>query len=301
MNYPHVMACIPYYRCQQYIRRAVESLLAQTYPELTVVVVNDGDTLTPPWAPLNHIDDPRLVRFDLPVNRGPYFANALVLHATEAPYFLVQDADDWSEPERVALLLKKALREKSSFVLSSQNERNENDEIIGMRWAASDELNKSGFAFKHSLSAEFRNNAGHHGLFRSKDLLNLGGYYGGFKINYDVFLTNLVLMTGKISHVDRPLYNYFVRRESLSRGREFGFRSAERAAVIRELSEFYGKAYDLYCRFRNGALPSAAFLAALREICAANIREEDRIALRIEMTRLEKILEDQFHGYVYAR
>src|SRR5690606_4514374 len=98
---PTVVVSIPCFGCHRYIARSVESILQQTYTDIQVVVVNDGDP-RPPWEALSHIDDPRLVRFSLPENYGPYFAHAVVLAATSSPYFLVQDADDWSDPERIA-------------------------------------------------------------------------------------------------------------------------------------------------------------------------------------------------------
>ena len=59
-----VTASLPYFNARGYIRRAVESLLAQSHSNITVVVVCDGDP-RPPWPELAHIRDPRLVQFAL--------------------------------------------------------------------------------------------------------------------------------------------------------------------------------------------------------------------------------------------
>src|SRR5262245_6669645 len=99
-----VTVVITHYQCRAYIRQAVESILNQTHANLTLVVVNDGDP-DPPWPELAHIGDRRLVRFDLSRNYGLYFAIQVVLAATDAPFFAVQDADDWSDPPRIARLL----------------------------------------------------------------------------------------------------------------------------------------------------------------------------------------------------
>src|SRR5207245_3871142 len=104
-NTKQVVACIPYFRCEEYVKQAVCSLLAQTHKDIVVVVINDGDLETPPWPELSDITDPRLVRFDLAVNYGPYFALEICLRATKSPYFLIQDADDWSDLYRVEKLL----------------------------------------------------------------------------------------------------------------------------------------------------------------------------------------------------
>src|SRR4051794_32338454 len=118
LNQWRVTVAIPYFQCKPSIGQAVESMLSQTHSALTLVVVNDGDP-EPPWPALDHIHDPRLVRFDLPTNRGIYFANAVVLAATDDPYFVVQDADDWSEPQRIAQLLQKLRAEDADGVLSA--------------------------------------------------------------------------------------------------------------------------------------------------------------------------------------
>src|SRR5690349_9267744 len=115
---PAVMACIPFFRCREHIRRAVESLLTQTHRNLVVVVINDGDSEVP-WDQLAHIRDPRLVCYDLSKNRGPYFATAVALNATSAPYLLIQDADDWSSPTRIGRLLTALEHDRSDFAFSA--------------------------------------------------------------------------------------------------------------------------------------------------------------------------------------
>src|SRR5258708_34328454 len=111
---PRITACVPYFRCNSHIRRAVESLLVQTQQNLRVVIINDGDP-NPPWDCLADIDDSRLVRTTLTSNRGPYFATSVVLNATPDQYLLIQDADDWSAPGRVSRLLSQMMCDRSDF------------------------------------------------------------------------------------------------------------------------------------------------------------------------------------------
>ncbi len=60
---PLVAVSIPFYRCRALLRRAVVSILNQTYTNLILVVVNDGDQ--PPWEVLDDIKDSRPFKFDL--------------------------------------------------------------------------------------------------------------------------------------------------------------------------------------------------------------------------------------------
>jgi glycosyltransferase involved in cell wall biosynthesis len=289
MTDSHVIACIPYHNCRQYIRRAVISLLSQTHKNLTVVVINDADFITPPWPEIVDIVDSRLVRFEMTKNRGPYFATQVSLAATRAPYLLIQDADDWSEPERVSVLLQLAVDDAADFVISSQTERNEYDSVIGMRWENNCGKN-SKFYFQPSVTSQFNNRVGHQGLFKIQALKQIGGYYGGFKINYDVFLTNIVLMTCRVAHVERPLYNYFRRKDSLSRGEEFGYHSEERKKVKSMLASMYEIAYKEYCRHLQGDINAADFFSSIFDLSKKNITDEESSALHCETLRLAKLL-----------
>jgi len=81
INNFHVTVSLSYFQRKEQVRRATESILGQTYTNLTLIVVNDGDD-DPPWDQLADIRDSRLVRFDLKSNHGRYFADAVVLNST---------------------------------------------------------------------------------------------------------------------------------------------------------------------------------------------------------------------------
>jgi glycosyltransferase involved in cell wall biosynthesis len=289
MTDTHVIVCIPYYNCQPYIRRAVKSIMSQTHKNLTVVVINDADFATPPWPAIADIDDPRLVRFEMMKNRGPYFAIEVLLEATRSLYLLNQDADDWSEPDRLSKLLKTAVKNDADFVTSSQLEFNESGSVTGTRWANSNDKS-SKFFFQPGITPQFDNRAPHQGLFKIQALKKIGGYYGGFKINYDVFLTNLVLMTCRVCHIDTPLYNYFLRKNSLSRGEKFGYKSTERKDVKKAMASMYEIAYEVYCKHLQGDINSDDFFSSLSALCRENVSDAELSALRYETNRLAKVL-----------
>ena len=228
-----VTACIPTFGCTEYLREAVMSLLNQTYPFVRVIVINDGDPEAP-WPALAEIIDPRLVRFDLQENRGPYFALAIALEATHDQFFLVQDADDWSAPERVESLLRLLIRNGSIFACSTlaQFHKNEAREVI---------VEKPLFWSRPSTTpeAELRIRVPHHGLHRTEHVRRLGGYYGGFRFGYDEFLTNLLAMTGSISWTPDRLYWRRLRPTSLTRAPDTGMASPMRQSLRSEMRHLY--------------------------------------------------------------
>ena len=257
-----VVAVIPYYKCAAYIARAVESLLAQTYKALTVVVVNDGDTETPPWPALAHIADPRLVRTCLAQNHGPYYAIQSVLATTTAPYLLIQDADDWSHPERVGRLLAAIEADKADVAISGHLQYRE---LPGGGMAHA----KTYWPCEPALhpGAGLKLRLRHHGLFRVQALRHIGGYYGGFRMSYDMFLTNMLLLTGRVAVVRQPLYHYYLRPHSLTTSPATGLRSEARRLVEIKLRELYAEAYVSYEKFTSGQVAAGDFLRCIRGIC----------------------------------
>ena len=282
----HVVASVPYHTCHRYVRRAVEGLLSQTHRNLTVVVVNDGDHRTPPWPELAHIRDPRLVRFDLPVNRGPYYAHALVCQSMAAPYLAIQDADDWSEATRLQTMLCQLKADRSDFATTAQIEVDESGVCKQFRWAKPPLRENPSYMLCANPGPEYVNRCPHHGLFRSGWIRLIGGYYGGFKINYDVFLMNVMTMTGRISHTNLPLYRYTLTQDSLSRGESLGYRSEERRRVKGILSDMHRRVYAEYGKLLERRISASSFFAAIRGIGQRHVTDEARRSLSQDADRL---------------
>src|SRR5262245_21328844 len=208
MDNERITVSLPYYRCREYVRRAVEGILAQTYGNLRLVVVNDGDC-DPPWHDLASIRDPRLILFSLDSNHGCYFAHQVLLEATEDPWFAFQDADDWSEPRRLETLLHAIRSEQSDGAVSAVIHHVPVGELTATRLERHPD-------FSRPLGAELEHRSALRGLFRTEALRDIGGCYGGFRIGYDTLLINPLLMTARVSYVDEPLYHRFMRERSLT-------------------------------------------------------------------------------------
>jgi len=275
---PNVIASIAYYNAKPFIRRAVESLLNQTYQNITVIVVNDGDTESPRTI-LADISDPRLVCFDLQVNRGPYFANAVSLGASNSEFFLISDADDWSEPDRVEKLLAPLQKTDAVASLSSLRLIREPEGSIYKAFpnATAKPPHPSGYEMR----------APHQGLFRSAALKSIGGYYGGFRIAYDTFIVNVLPMIGEITYLDQPLYNRLHRPDSLSQSPETGVRTQYRLSVKEQLVARYAEVYGCYI---NG-LPANEIAAKVKMLGEASVPSEDLALLKAEQQRLSTVLQ----------
>ena len=222
---------MPYWRTPATIRAAVEAVLNQTYPDLMLYVVNDGDRREAPWTVLADIDDPRLVRVDLPENRGRYFADAAVLAAVSTPWFAIHDADDVAEPEWLEWLLAAADREGWDACFAPQT-------VVAVDGTARREEVGSLLPVRR-----LRHIAHHAAVYRTQALRDVGGPHPAFRIGYDTLIVNLLTLRHHCGAIDRPVYTRYLRPGSLTTAPETASGSPARRAARRELQRLYALAW----------------------------------------------------------
>lgn len=84
------------------MRLAVKSVLNQTYDDLEIIIVDDAsDELGGDLRAALDIDDHRLKFLKMPRNSGPYVCRNLALQSAEGEFVAIQDADDFSHPQRI--------------------------------------------------------------------------------------------------------------------------------------------------------------------------------------------------------
>jgi glycosyltransferase involved in cell wall biosynthesis len=281
---PRITVSIPFFGCHAYVRQAVESILSQTHRNLVVVVSNDGDP-RPPWASLADIDDPRLVRFDLQRNRGRFFADAVVLAATPDPFFSIQDADDWSDPDRLAALLELLRSQDADAALSASYHHQEQ----GGREVAT--RNDCFPGRGQSLAANFAHRANHQALFRAASLRRIGGCYSAFPVACDTLIMNLLLMTGEVAYLDEPLSHRRLRPGALTSSPATGFGSALRQEAARHMAELYERAFGFYQEHSSGRMGPRVLARQIRELCRASLPPGQPEAIETEAGRLRPILQ----------
>lgn len=99
--YPLVSVIIPTYNAQAYIAQAVDSALGQTYPNIEIVIVDDGSTdATDALIAARYADDSR-VRYFRRANGGPSAARNAAIAQAWGEYINPLDADDYLLPTKI--------------------------------------------------------------------------------------------------------------------------------------------------------------------------------------------------------
>lgn len=108
-----VLAVITHYRCEQWLAQCLESIVAQTHGPNGIVVVDDGSE-HPPLEILSKFPQATLLRAS--ENVGLFRSCQQLAVHTAYDAFMFQDADDWSAPERLSVLLMEAERTGAEMV-----------------------------------------------------------------------------------------------------------------------------------------------------------------------------------------
>lgn len=106
---PSVDVVLPAYNSERYVREAIESVLAQRYPSLTLICVDDGSTDST-RAVLDSFGG-RIVRVVLAKNQGIAEARNAGIRAGTGEFIAFMDADDvWEEGKIESQVARFSLR-----------------------------------------------------------------------------------------------------------------------------------------------------------------------------------------------
>jgi hypothetical protein len=111
-----LLAVVTHYDREHWLGQCIESLMQQSRPAEDIVVLDDAS----PQPPLEVVRQfPQVTLLVAEENVGPYRLLQQIFDRTDYDGFLLQDSDDWSSSDRLALLLEEAQR-TGAAVLGTQ-------------------------------------------------------------------------------------------------------------------------------------------------------------------------------------
>jgi len=114
-----VSVIVPVYKVEQYIHRCVDSILAQTYKNLEIILVNDGSPdQCGEIADLYSEKDERVVVIHKK-NGGLSDARNAGMHSATGEYTLFVDSDDWLDGNMIQTLVNISLAHEADIVQSA--------------------------------------------------------------------------------------------------------------------------------------------------------------------------------------
>ncbi|WP_302138327.1 glycosyltransferase family A protein [Halomonas alkalicola] len=99
---PLVSVVVPAFEAEATLEVALDGLLAQSWPHLEIIVVDDGSRDgTAELVTRRAEGEPRLRLLRHGANQGAYAARNTGMRAAQGRYVTVHDSDDWSHPQKI--------------------------------------------------------------------------------------------------------------------------------------------------------------------------------------------------------
>lgn len=218
MSAPRLSIIIPAYNAEAYLRETVDSALAQTHPDVEVIVVDDGST-DGTRAILDSYGD-RIVAVTQP-NGGPAAARNHALRLATGEYVGLLDADDLWAPTRAERCLALLEADPSLTGVLTDSWRFSDDPAAATECIYRDRRGGVFPARDEQLAASARGNFLTASVFvRREVVVALGGFdpaiFGAE--DYDLWC-RILLAGGAFALVEEPLSWYRVVEGSVSSNR----------------------------------------------------------------------------------
>lgn len=238
---PRIAVFLPTWRCRAWLPRAIESILAQTWPHVDLYVADDasGDV----DAELEE-RFPTVTFLTLRERGGPFLISNLLLAITESELVAFQDADDRSRPDRLAVQVDYLLDREYDACGSWCRHVDVWGDPVGFGTVPE----HASVALRNRLINLFFHPTA---LYRREALDHLGGFDVEASFSGDTELSFRACFSLELGNVQRFLYERTFLPDSLTQSAETGLGTPPRRAYL----EVLRNAADAV---RRGAAPPPA-------------------------------------------
>lgn len=207
---------VPVYKVEKYIHRCVDSILAQTYSDFELILVDDGSPDNCPTICDAYAEKDNRVHVIHQANGGLSAArNAGIDWAfanSDSQWLTFIDSDDWVHPEYLERLLDAAVTNDVSVSICGYKETEGEEPIINAKDLTPVLWNPEDFYVEHNVNATIACGK----LYQKKCFTEIR--YPVEKIHEDEFVTHIVLFpTGQMAVMKATLYYYFINKQGITK------------------------------------------------------------------------------------
>lgn len=256
---PIISVVIPLYNKESEIQRAIRSVLAQTYPNFEVIVVNDGSTDNS-LEQVQKITDPR-VRIILQENQGVSSARNNGVAQAKSEWIAFLDADDEWNPEFLESIMRLRTQFPDADVLGSSYYIQNTDGTLSLPLSSTlFSENWQGIITNYleivNICPPFDSSS----FAVSKQVFeSIGGFAIGVPFGEDIDIWIRLSLRSKMAYINKPLSIYH--------------REAENRACL-----IYGKSLDVFYPVKtmtqylhSGKIPEPQRQSAIEFIAKYNL------------------------------
>lgn len=205
-NLPLVSVIIPYFNCERYIAETLDSIEKQTYPNVEIILVNDGSSKPSTGYIEALIQDKAYIQYLYQENKGLSSARNTGAKFAQGEFLLFLDADDKIEPLYLQKTIDAILSHPNCKLAYSKAKLF--DAEIGVwnlpAYSTFDKLLQSNMIYCSALH-------------RKSDFTKLGGFDENLIAYEDWdYWIRLLQDGGQVIRIDEVLFSYRKRNDSTS-------------------------------------------------------------------------------------
>lgn len=118
MTIPRISIIMPVFNAEKYLKRAIDSVLAQTFTNWELLLIDDGSTDSSPQICNEYAyNDSRIKTFHKK-NEGVAMTRQVGIENAIGEYSIHLDSDDWIEPNMLKDMYKEASKANSDIVMT---------------------------------------------------------------------------------------------------------------------------------------------------------------------------------------
>lgn len=216
---PKVSIIVPVYNMEKYLKRCINSILAQEFTDFELILSDDGSTDSSTEICEKYVKEDSRVKLIHGTNKGVSHARNSALDIAKGEYIQFVDSDDWVAPNATGLLVHTAERNQCDLIISDFYR------VCGERLAPKGDIDETGIITREEFAGYMMENPAdfYYGVLWNK--LYRRDIIEEFKMRMDETISwceDFMFNLDYIYHAKRfmalqvPIYYYVKRKGSLA-------------------------------------------------------------------------------------
>ena len=234
-----VSIVMPTYNREKTIKRALDSLLNQTYPNIEIIIVDDGSNDNTSDI-INNYTDKRINYIKLAKNEGANYARNYGISVANGKYITFQDSDDEADLNKIDELVDFINKNKCDIVFCNVRVKKKNKYKILIKKQISENEILEKLLWGNFISIE--------GLLLKRSILKEVTFDDSLLRFQDWDLIIRLVQKYSIKHYHKELTTVYVQNDSITRNNSKGI------AALKQILEKYNNLFSkkqkakIYCR-----------------------------------------------------
>lgn len=229
-----ISVIIPFYNEEERISRCIDSLIAQTFKDFEILLINDGSTDNTAKIVEKYAENHKNITLINQKNSGQGAARNNGIRKSQAPYITFVDADDYVDCEYLNMLYESLIRNNSDISICN---------ITKITKGKKKDYDNYNNLFDNKIKNYMISHPGPVARLYKKELFTNNNIYFLEGIIYEDLGTIplLGLYAHTISHINVTLYSYVIRENSTMRIQNFNKKIDDIFIVIEHLDKEFAK------------------------------------------------------------